>query len=151
MNNDHGYPEELNGAIIYRAYTLVDITDTGDRNPSGSTCTYQQAQNFNTIQQILSMRGQLILSDVEIIDVPDVTYYQFGSMYQGSHRVWQLTFASDRPDLWANGNDVLYYARMDCDLTPIHTGLHETARIDDVFKTNDYSSLNLYFKTIRSL
>lgn len=127
------------------AYTLIDITDTGYRNPKGSTVEYRQAQNLNTIIQILSMRTQLVISSVAKLDNQDLSQYNFGSNYNGSHSVWQLKFASEHANVWEKDGDKLYYAAHDCSNAPIHIGLTETVNTPNRFITDDNVDLNLYY------
>ena len=50
---------------FFIAYTLVDITDSGNSDPKNSSVTFRQAQN-QTIIQALSLRTQLVLSSVDV-------------------------------------------------------------------------------------
>ena len=72
--------EVVSGEVdFYRAYTLVDITDTGNSDPKGNTATFKQAQNLNSLIQTLSLRTQLILSSVSLYTSQDLNDYDFGS------------------------------------------------------------------------
>jgi len=144
--------ESLSGDLeFFCAYTLVDITDTGYSNPKGSTKEYRQAQNLNTLIQILSLRTQLVISSVSIL-IQDLADHQFGTNYTGLNNIWLLKFASERPDAWAKKTDSLYFANEDCNNVPINANLDETTIIDDaMFLTNDPDSKNLYFTMSKSL
>ena len=133
------------------AYSLVDITDSGVSNPKNFTVEYQQAQNLNTLMQILSMRTQIVLSSVAVLENEDLTKYDFGSDYTGNHRVWMLKFASEKPDIWDKGEIKMFYAYSDVHLTPIHINLTETVSLENTFVTTDTTSRNLYFENKKIL
>jgi hypothetical protein len=144
--------EVLGGDLDFiTAYTLIDITDSGYSNPKGNSLEYQQAQNLNTIIQILSMRTQLVISGVSILENQDLTKYEFGTDYSGNHTVWLLKFASEHPSVWAKKDDKLFFARTDCNNAPVHINLNETAATTNMFVTEDSSSLNLYYKINKSI
>jgi hypothetical protein len=137
--------ESLSGDLeFFWAYTLIDITDTGYSNPKGSTKEYRQAQNLNTLIQILSLRTQLVISSVSKLN-EDISDHQFGTDYTGLNDIWLLKFASERPDAWAKKEDSLYFANEDCNNVPVNINLDETATIDPMFLTNDPVRKNLYF------
>jgi hypothetical protein len=140
-------PTEVLGGDIsfFTATTLVDISDTGYNNPKGMLKEYKQAQNLNTLIQILSLRTQLVLSGVHILYDQNLSKYNFGSAYTGNHTVWTFKFASERPDIWNKDNDPLYYAMRDCDNVPIHSGLDETIITSPYFNTLSNSLRNIYF------
>lgn len=144
--------EVLSGDIDFSiAYSLVDISNTGYSNPKGNTLEYQQAQNLNTILQILGMRTQIVLSSVTILEDQDLSNYKFGSDYAGKHTVWVLKFASEKSGAWDRGATEMFYAYKDCHLTPIHADLNETAPIEYTFITTSTPTRNLYFENSKSL
>lgn len=136
--------EVLTGDMDFlTAYTLVDITDSGNTNPKGTTLTYKQAQNLNSLIQSLSMRTQLVLSSVNILLDQDLTNYSFGSDYSGLHTVWAFDFASEQPDVWRKDNDLAFFATQDVDQVPVYTELTNSLDINDYFTT--YTNLkNIY-------
>ena len=68
--------------IDHVLYTLVDITDTGVNNPKGSTMEFRQAQNLNSLTQVLSMRTQPLHVTVTKIDNASMSEYDFGSTFK---------------------------------------------------------------------
>ena len=101
----HRPGEVLTGnTTFYTAYSLVDITDTGDSDPKGNTVSFQQAQNLNSLIQALSLRTQLVLSSITSSDV-DLSDYEFGSLFTGTHKVWVFKFASEAQDVFAKRED----------------------------------------------
>lgn len=144
--------EVLSGDLeFFWAYTLIDITDTGYSNPKGNTQAYRQAQNLNTLIQLLSLRTQLVISSVTIMPSQDLTGYSFGSNFTGTHTVWLFKFASEKPDAWARNLNPLYYAINDCDQVPVNIGLDETAPITNMFNLTDAVAKNMYFQSSDSL
>lgn len=144
--------EVLGGDIDFLiAYTLVDITDTGNSNPSGTTLAYQQAQNLNTLIQTLSMRSQIVLSNVSILENQDLANYKFGSEYSGEHTVWVFKFASEHPNIWDKASTKMFHAYADCHLTPVYTDLNETVDLRTTFVTTTSPQRNLYFENAFSL
>lgn len=143
--------EVVSGEVdFYRAYTLVDITDTGNSDPKGNTATFKQAQNLNSLIQTLSLRTQLILSSVSLYTFQDLNDYDFGSNHTGTHSIWTLKFATETTDVWNKDNDGVFLANADCHGIPINTDLDETALISNIFETSD-NNKNLYFTMSHSL
>lgn len=148
----HTTSEVLSGDIDFCvAYSLVDITNTEYSNPKGNTLEYQQAQNLNTILQILGMRTQIVLSSVTVLEDQPMSDYKFGSEYTDNHTVWILKFASEKTGAWDRGATEMFYAYKDCHLTPIHADLNETAAIEHTFITTNTAHRNLYFENSKSL
>ena len=143
--------EVLTGnTTFYQAYTLVDITDSGNSDPKGNSTSFQQAQNLNSLIQALSLRTQLVLSSISP-STDDVSNYEFGSLYAGSHSIWIFKFATEAQDVFAKEDDKLYFAREDVNNVPIHTDLDETASIESFFNCVSDVNKNIYFKTSDSL
>lgn len=135
---------QIDNPEIFSAFTLVDITDSGECNPSKSTIPYRQAQNLNSLLQMLNMRSQLLSTNVRIDHNADLSEYNFG-ITEGKHTVWIMEFAVEQHDLWKKNNDSVYYANNDCNLIPIHTGLNETCDIKNMFITSNDINKNTYF------
>ena len=97
--------EVLTGSTdFYTVYTLIDITDSGVVSPKTSASGYFQAQNLNTFIQSISLRSQPVLSSVQILDSQDISKYEFGTNFTGTHTVWVLKFASETADAWKKDN-----------------------------------------------
>ena len=138
--------EVLSGDINFlSAFTIVDITDSGDSNPKGNSKTYRQSQNTNTLIQVLSMRTQLVLSSVTKLTSQDLADYDFGTNYIGTGTVWQLKFASEHDRTWQRDSDPVYWATTDCLGVPVNNSLDETHNTIAYFETVNAESKNLYF------
>lgn len=139
--------ESLSGDLeFYWAYTLVDITDTAYSNPKGNTKEYRQAQNLNTLIQLLSLRTQLVISSVRKSDSADLSKYNFGTDYSGNQTLWVLKFASEKPYAWRSNEDNLYFANLDCDNVPVNIDLDESTNIKNFFQVYDPVFKNIYFE-----
>jgi hypothetical protein len=143
----HRPGEVLTGnTTFYTAFTLVDITDTGNSDPKGNSLSFQQAQNLNSLIQALSLRTQLVLSSVTK-NSADLGDYEFGTLYTGEHTFWIFKFATETVDVFAKEDDKLYFAHEDVHGVPIHDSLDETASIESFFNTESDINKNIYFKT----
>jgi hypothetical protein len=132
---------------FYTVYTLIDITDSGVVSPKTSASGYFQAQNLNTFIQSISLRSQPVLSSVQILDSQDISKYEFGTNFTGTHTVWVLKFASETADAWKKDNNDVYMLKEDFDKMPIHEDLNETISIDpEIIDTNTVNKKNTYFK-----
>ena len=148
----HRPGEMLTGnTTFFIAYTLVDITDSGNSDPKNSSVTFRQAQNLNSLIQALSLRTQLVLSSVDVKLSQDLSDYDFGSDFTGSHTVWIYKFASETDDIFRKGDDPLFFARDDVHGVPTYIGLDETASVSESFDCNDSNSKNMYFSFSESL
>lgn len=144
--------EVLSGDLdFFWAYTLVDITDTGYSNPKGNVKEHRQAQNLNTLIQILSLRTQLVISSVKILQNQNLSEYNFGTDYTGTHTVWQFKFASEKPDSWKKDTDSVYFAKSDCHGVPVNISLDETINTGNIFDVSSETTLNMYFESSESL
>ena len=143
--------EVLTGnTTFYTAVTLVDITDSGNSDPKNNTLPFRQAQNLNTLIQVLSLRTQLVLSSVDTITA-DISDYTFGTNYSGEHAIWIFKFACETLDVYTKGDDNLYFAKDDVDNVPVHLGLSETANITAMFNSKSTTEKNIYFTFSESL
>lgn len=140
--------EVLTGSTdFYTIYTLVDITDSGVVSPKTDANGYFQAQNLNTFIQSISLRSQPVLSSVHVLDSQNISKYEFGTNFTGTHTIWVLKFASETADAWKKDSNDVYMLIEDFDKMPIHKDLNETISIDpEIIDTNTVSKKNTYFK-----
>lgn len=105
----------------YHGYTLIDIThdNSADRN---------QQRNWETVNQILSMRAQLLEFNYLGVISDEISKYSFGADYTGTHRIWQFSFAIDRDDVYNIACDRYGVLKNDFAVTPVILGLTETAQ-----------------------
>ena len=113
----------------YRAYTLVDVTRTDVLSQSAALQKQRnQQRNWETVNQLLSLRLQLMEFNYLTATVDDVKDYAFGINYAGAHNIWQFTFAIEHEGVYAYENDRYGTLKDDFKITPIILGLDETAK-----------------------
>jgi hypothetical protein len=112
----------------YVLYTLIDITDTGNTNPSGNSISHLQSQNLNSIIQALSMRTQLLDIKVDILVKQKIKDYLFDIDVKEA-TVWKLEFSVETVDVWLHGQDPVGLAMQDLNNVPIELGLDESKKI----------------------
>lgn len=132
----------------YQGFTLIDITPTGVTNHAPErTVERNQQRNWETVQQIISLRTQpIIISTSSLID--DVTGYNFGINYAGQHKIWTFTFAVEHADIYQEGPDKFGLVKYDFKITPIILGLSETAQPERAMFYPKGPWNNIYFKTL---
>ena len=127
-------------------YTLVDITDTCVNNPRGSTTEFRQAQNLNSLIQVLSMRTQPLDVRVTSIDDASMDEYDFGTLFKDKQTVWCVTFTTDTHRAWASNDHQYTHLINDCNNVPVYIGLDETISLEPAsFATNDTTNKNISF------
>ncbi len=127
---------------FFTVYSLVDITDTGVSDPRVvPQGPYLQAQNLNSLIQLIGLRIQPVLVQVDKYEGEDMADYDFGSNFTGLHTVWVLKFATERA-----GFSSPALLRQDSDGLPIITGLDETATFSNaVINAFSDAEKNIYF------
>jgi len=110
----------------YHAYTLIDITKTNVLTNEKIKQRNQQ-RNWETVQQLLSLRAQLLSFDYLDSAIDDIKNYSFGINYHGQHRIWQFEFSVEREDVYSIDHDRYGALKDDFKITPIILGLDETA------------------------
>ena len=134
---------------LYQGFTLVDITPTGviSYSPQNEQKRNQQ-RNWETIQQILSLRTQPTILETEDF-VDDVIHYNFGIKYQGQHKIWTFKFGVDYADIYQEGPDKFGLVKYDFKITPVIMGLTETARPELAVFIPKGPWNNIYFKSVK--
>lgn len=131
--------------ITYRAYTLVDISDTKCRDPRGTTVDYRKAQNLNSLVQTLGLRAQIM--DYRILyTMQDLDNFEFGTEYNGKHLIWIFEFQVETTAAWDKQAGDMYYATADIHGVPIHDALKETVVTSNTFDAYSQDKRNIYFK-----
>ena len=135
---------------IYQGYTLVDITPTGviSYSPQNERKRNQQ-RNWETIQQILSLRTQPAILETDNF-VDDVIKYNFGINYQGEHKIWTFKFGVDYADIYQDGPDKFGLVKYDFKITPVILGLTETILPELAVFTSKGPWNNIYFKSLKN-
>ena len=133
---------------IYQGYTLVDITPSGQTTWSREReLERNQQRNWETVQQIISLRTQLNLLEINNSTV-DVKDYFFGIDYQGKHKIWTFKFSVDYADIFRKGADLYGILTEDFRFTPIILNLTETAKPElPIFYTSGPWK-NVYFNQV---
>ena len=133
---------------LYQGYTLVDITPTGQTVHSvEKEIERNQQRNWETVQQILSLRTQPEIISTSNL-VADIKDHYFGINYQGEHKIWTFTFGVEYRDIYINGPDVFGLLRSDFKFTPVVTELTETAIFNKPVFYSDGPWNNIYFITL---
>jgi len=127
---------------FFTVYSLVDITDTGVSDPRITPQTqYFQAQNLNSMVQLVSLRIQPVMVQVDKYPDEDMADYNFGSNFKGQQTIWVLKFATERV-----GYTTAEKLRQDGEGLPIITGLDETVTFKSaVLDTFSETDRNIYF------
>lgn len=132
----------------YKGYTLVDITNTGITKFSKEhEQSRNQQRNWETVQQILSLRSQpfALTQNNFACDIAD---YNFGSNYQGQHEVWQFEFFIEMADLYKLNNNPVGILEQDFNHAPIIIGLTETATFNMPLFFTSGNNKNIYFNLV---
>lgn len=132
----------------YQCFTLIDITPTGVTTYSlEKELERNQQRNWETIQQIISLRTQptIISTTTKLADVSD---YTFGYNYQGQHKIWCLEFCIEFQDLYLLGADKYGSLKNDFRVAPVVVGLTETARPEMAMFWPSGADKNIYFMSV---
>ena len=133
---------------LYQGFTLIDITPTGviSYSPQNEFKRNQQ-RNWETVQQILSLRTQPTILETDNF-VDDLINYNFGVNYTGQHRIWTFKFGVDYADIYQDGPDKFGLVKYDFTLTPIVLGLAETIKPEVAMFYPKGPWNNIYFKSL---
>ena len=133
---------------LYQVYTLVDITPTGVTTYSSSQdLARNQQRNWETVQQIISLRTQPTIISTDVFD-DDVKRHNFGINYKGQQKIWTFKFAVEYADIYQEGPDKFGLVKYDFKTTPVILGLTETAQPERALFYPKGPWNNIYFKTI---
>ena len=135
---------------LYQGFTLVDITPTGVVTFSQpNELKRNQQRNWETVQQILSLRTQpTIMETNDFVD--DVINYNFGVNYLGQQHIWTFKFGVDYPDIYQAGLDKFGLVKYDFQITPVILGLMETVKHELAVFTPKGPWNNIYFKSLEN-
>lgn len=134
--------ENLGGDMdFFTAYMLVDITDTGVSDSRHTPVkAYNQAQNLNALIQLVSLRTQPVMVSVDLVE-DNLSNYDFGSNFSGTHNIWILKFATERSGYTTEATLI-----SDANGLPVITGLDETANVSPaVLNSTSVTAKNIYF------
>ena len=132
----------------YRAYTLIDITETKVLTQTVEQQKQRnQQRNWETINQLLSLRAQLLEFNYLSMVSADVAEYAFGVNYVGTHNIWSFDFAIEHEDVYVLNHDKFGILKDDFKIAPIILGLDETATPPLPLFYASGADKNIYFKT----
>lgn len=125
----------------YKMYTLVDITETGERKGPNKLAVGQQT-NWDTLIQVIGLRANPEPSSVTQKEEL-ITDLKFGNSYKGKHKYWIFEF------VMPEGSTSISALKDDFNFIPFISGLTETFTSDiDIFITKDSKTCNVIFETI---
>ena len=145
----------------YRIHTLVDITSNGKLNQafpfkteSGDvvhdkhslSIARNQNSNFNTMVQLLQMRGNITWEmPPQRIDLDTLGNHGFGSFYEGKHTTWHFQFFTELTGIYGD-DDPVSNLKEDFHQVPIVSFCKETATFPlSTFDTQNNNTINTYF------
>lgn len=133
----------------YTGYTLVDITNT---NVTSFTFEQEkqrnQQRNWETIQQILGLRTQVLSLTQTQLGSQSMKKFEFGDNYRGQQSVWQFDFEIEFADLYKQGDDQFRILKDDFAQAPVVMGLDESVKPSVNILYTDGPDKNIYFKII---
>lgn len=115
----------------FKILTLVDITETGQyRIEANRELEQYQQQNFMVMLQTIGMRANPVYSNPPVSAIVNLKDYEFGSVYNGLHKIWTFNFSIETQDVFCDteGNETGLLEK-DFHFVPIITKLRETAGI----------------------
>ena len=121
-----------------KLYTLVDITQSGERKGPNKLAVGQQT-NWDTLIQVIGLRAnpEPINITEEESSIKDL---EFGSNFKGKQKYWVFDF--DMPE----GSTSIDALKDDFELVPFISGLTETFDCEpNVFITKDRNKCNVFF------
>ena len=145
----------------FRIHTLVDITDNGNLKrefpfkTSGNEVVHDkhtlaiarhQNANFNTMIQLLQMRGNITWEIPPIKINETLGNSAFGSAYEGKHISWHFAFFVEQSEVYGSPQDPTTQLVDDFHLVPILNFCKETATFPiATFITQNSETINTYF------
>ena len=145
----------------YRIHTLVDITENGNlkqpfpfKTPSGElihdrhslAVARDQNSNFNTMLQLLQMRGNITWEQPPMRITDTIRNHAFGSFYEGTQTSWHFQFFTEQSGVYGDLQDPVAQLMEDFHQVPVVSFCKETVTFPhSTFDTQDLRTLNTYF------
>ena len=145
----------------YRIHTLVDITENGNlkqpfpfKTPSGElihdrhslAVARDQNSNFNTMLQLLQMRGNITWEQPPMRITDTIRNHAFGTFYEGTQTSWHFQFFTEQSGVYGDLQDPTAQLMEDFHQVPIVSFCKETVTFPhSTFDTQDLRTLNTYF------
>tara|TARA_E500000331_G_C17117430_1_gene652345 strand:- start:57 stop:587 length:531 start_codon:yes stop_codon:yes gene_type:complete len=137
----------------YMIHTMVDITKNGNlsRNFPFETAAgdviedknslrvaKHQNNNFETMIQMLQIRGNIVWEEDPMRYTHDLTATRFGKYYDGHNTSWHFTFFTEQTDVFGNESNPIEQLIEDFNLVPIMPECMNTAHFPiQTFITKD--------------
>ena len=146
----------------YRIHTLVDITNNGNlhqqfpfKTQSGEvihdkhslSIAKNQNSNFNTMIQLLQMRGNITWEvNPQRVEPQTLANHGFGSFYEGKHNTWHFQFFVEPAGVYGDIHDPTKLLHDDFHNVPVVSFCKETATFPlSTFDTRTPATINTYF------
>ena len=145
-------------------HTLVDITENGPlkaqfpfktksneviHDKQTLTVAKNQQSNFQTLLQILQLRGNVVWEHVPYRIHDNIVNMRFGSDYEGKHMVWNFMWQVEQQYVYYKEADTYGQLKEDFDMIPIINFCKETATFPaNAFITQDPRTINTYFSFV---
>ena len=128
----------------YRVHTLVDITENGNlkqpfpfKTKSGEiihdrhslAVARDQNSNFNTMLQLLQMRGNIMWEQPPMRITDTIRNHAFGSFYEGTQTSWHFQFFTEQSGVYGDFTDPTENLVEDFSLIPIVADCTNTAHL----------------------
>jgi len=139
--------------FIYVLSTLFDITHTGVLNykpnvDPGLLIKRNQQRNWQVIYQLLQLRTQPMTITKPVVTTAELSQYNFGSRYQGTHKVWTTIWVVEQNDLYGTRDNSIKSLLDDFNKIPMVVGLEESAIFEkNYLETSDDDTANICFYT----
>ena len=140
---------------------MVDITENGNlkqpfpfKTPSGDVIhdrhslavARDQNSNFNTMLQLLQMRGNIMWEQPPHRITDTIRNHAFGSFYEGTQTSWHFQFFTEQSGVYGDLQDPVAQLVEDFHQVPIVSFCKETVTFPlSTFDTQDLRTLNTYF------
>ena len=123
----------------FKLYTLVDVTDSGERKGPNKIAVGQQT-NWDTLVQVIGLRANPEMIEVDALE-GSIKNLKFGNLYKGNQKYWIFSFVV--PD----GSLTIPDLESDFDLVPYISDLTETFENGvHAFLTKDDKKCNIFFE-----
>ncbi len=145
----------------FRIHTLVDITDNGSlhkpfpfkskgneviHNKETLAIARNQNSNFNTMLQLLQIRGNVTWETPPMRINNTLGNSAFGTAYEGKQNSWHFQFFTEQNEVYGDPTDPTAQLIEDFDLVPIINFCKETATFPtSTFITQNTRTINTYF------
>tara|TARA_Y100000114_G_C11736674_1_gene316574 strand:- start:164 stop:634 length:471 start_codon:yes stop_codon:yes gene_type:complete len=145
----------------FYVHTLVDITDNGNlqkafpfqtksgdviHNKETLSIAKNQNSNFNTMLQLLQIRGNIVWEQPPLRLHKTLGNTGFGSAYEGKHYSWHFQFFTEQSEIYGVPATPTGQLIDDFNLVPVVNFCKETAAFPtSTFITTDMNTINTYF------